>query len=350
MKSNSPVTYRRPANHILVGLLLAGGLLINSPTFAGEVQLEEGTEIPVYTLRQGETVARLAPSAGANLFSIRIGGVEYLRQPQSLKDLPGFAFGNPVLYPTPNRVKDSRFEFDGRVVRFQPNAGKNFLHGLVGRHVWQVTATRHDRLSASIQCEAEFGEGTELHALFPFPHRLRLTVLVRERTVRWTYEVDNQAGQRPVPFGFALHPYFVYQGSRKATFLTIPATHWMESDQQLPSGKLVSAENSKIPLGRAHSLEGTQYDDVFWGMRPEHPTWIEFRDVHREVSIRTSDEFTHLVVWTPDRRYFGVENQTCSTDAHNLHSQGFQEAAHLQICPPGKSLSGWVEYTFKQRL
>ena len=119
----------------------------------------------------------------------------------------------------------------------------------------------------------------------------------------------------------------------------------MESEKQLPSGKLIPSKDLDFPLNKPMSLEGTSFDDVFWGMTPDNPTTIEFRDAKRRVTLSTSPEFTHLVVWTPDRPYFGIESQTCSTDAHNLHDAGKTEQSHLQICEPGKKMSGWVEYT-----
>jgi aldose 1-epimerase len=170
---------------------------------------------------------------------------------------------------------------------------------------------------------------------------------VTDGGVRWIYKVDNRQGELSVPFGFALHPYFVYLGSRSQTFLTIPATHWMKSTDQLPSGKLVPASQLDFPLGKPMSLDGMTLDDVFWGMQPDRPTVIDFRETGQGVTIAASSEFTHLVVWTPDRPFFGIESQTCSTDAHNLYSQDLQDAAHLQICPPGETLSGWVEYQFQ---
>ena len=317
-----------------------------SNVVAGEISIGNESGTQVFTLLQGTTVVKFAPAAGANAYSIRVDDVEYLRQPESLDKLPGVGFGNPVLYPTPNRVKDAAFEFGGKTVRFQPNSGGNFIHGLVNRHAWQFVRSDSDSEHATITCVADFRDGTALHSQFPFPHQLYLTVTVREGAVRWTYKVDNTGGTAAVPFGFALHPYFVYQGRRENTYLNIPATHWMESDKQLPSGELVPKDQLDFPLGEFMSLEGTTFDDVFWGMKPDQPTVIDYRDVNRKITIAASEAFTHLVVWTPDRPYFGVESQTCSTDAHNLHAAGKATEAHLQICPPGQTLSGWVEYRF----
>ena len=315
----------------------------------GEVSVAEIAGMQIYTAHQAATTIKFAPSAGANLYSIQVDGVEYLQQPESMDKLSGVGLGNPVLYPTPNRVKNAAFTFEGKIINFVPNSGTNFIHGLVNRHAWTVVGSSANATSASITCLADFRDGTQLGASFPFPHQLYLTVKVSDAAVRWTYEVDNGEGKVSVPFGFALHPYFVYQGQRDATYLKIPATHWMQASSQLPTGELISKDKLDYPLGEFMSLKGTSLDDVYWGIKPENPTVIEFRDVQRRVLIRASEQFTHLVVWTPDRPYFGVESQTCSTDAHNLHAAGKAEAAHLQICRPGQKMSGWVEYQFGDR-
>jgi aldose 1-epimerase len=344
-----------PMNHLLqkVSLSMLRSVIFIISVFvsgpwlqAGDVAVAEESGVRVFTARQGSTVVKFAPAAGANVFSIRVDEIEYLRQPESIDKLPGVGFGNPVLYPTPNRVKNATFEFEGTSVRFTPNARENFIHGLVNRHAWTLVATESDATSATITCLADFRDGTALSTGFPFPHQLFLTVSVTDGAVRWVYTVDNTSGKASVPFGFALHPYFIYQGERAKTFLKIPATHWMKADQQLPTGELVPKNELDFPLGEFLSLQGTTFDDVFWGMRPDAPTVIEFRDAGRKIAIHTSAEFTHLVVWTPDRPYFGVESQTCSTDAHNLYSAGKTDEAHLQICPPGESMTGWVEYRF----
>ncbi len=311
-----------------------------------ERKADESTGVAFYEMRAGETIVRVAPDAGANVFSIIVAGVEYLAQPQALDKIAGVSCGVPVLYPTPNRVKDAKFSFGGKDIEFAPNAGKNFIHGLVSRYAWRVTKTLSAGDSAELHCEAEFSPDNELGKAFPFPHIVRLVINVSDRRVRWTYQVDNQEGRDAVPFGFALHPYFAYQGERKSTYLTIPATHWMESENQLPSGRLVKADDLQYALNEPVSLGGLQLDDVFLGVRPDRPTLIEFRQTGHSVQINASHEFGHLVVWTPDRPFFGVESQTCSTDAHNLFEAGLVKESGLQVCPPGESRDGWVEYEF----
>jgi aldose 1-epimerase len=139
----------------------------------------------------------------------------------------------------------------------------------------------------------------------------------------------------------------IYQNSREDTFLHVPATHLMDAANQLPSGKLLQLDGHPLDARRPRSLEGYRADDVFFGMRPDRPARVEFRDVGRSITFHATEDFTHLVVWTPDAPYFGIENQTCSTDAHNLATQCHGEVAHLQVCPSGKKMTGSVEYRFE---
>lgn len=300
----------------------------------------------VFTLTQGQTSVRIVPAAGANAFSVVHRGTEYLRVPDELKNLPGVGHGNPVLYPMPNRVKGAKFRFEGKTYEFPKNGSGNFIHGLVHSEAFSVEAASASSEQASLTMALRFEPGTERYRLFPFEHVFRLTVAVREGVVTWSYEVDNEAGSKNLPFGFALHPYVIYQKSRQETYLQVPATHLMESSQQLPSGKLLTLDGHPLDARQPRSLAGFNADDVYFGMQPDRPAKVEFRDVNHSITFKASKEFTHLVVWTPDRGYFGIENQTCSTDAHNLASQGMGDVAHLQVCPTGEKRTGSVAYHF----
>ena len=332
----------------LCGTLFILGLLMEC-IVAAEIKIEKDTATgwDIYTLSQGETAIKVVPAAGANVESVVHRGAEYFHQPAELKDLPGVGSGNPILYPTPNRIKGASFEFEGKRYEFPKGGGGNFIHGLVHSEAFHVDSTAVQADSAEITCSLTFAPGGRPYELFPWEHTFRMKITVRNGSVRWDYEVDNDKSRRNLPFGVAFHPYIAYQKSRKESYLLVPAQSLMESFNQLPSGKLLQLDGQPLDARTPVSLEGYNSDDVFFGMSPEKPAKLEFRDVHRSITFKASPEFTHLVVWTPDRPYLGIENQTCSTDAHNLASQGMNAVAHLQICPPGEKRSGSVEYVFE---
>jgi len=309
------------------------------------VQQDTSTGWKVYTLKAGDTKIIVVPAAGANVQSILHRGAEYFHQPEELSKLPGVRCGNPILYPTPNRIKGGRFPFEGKTYVFKD--APIHIHGLVNSEKFEVESTHVDDESASVTCMLRFEPGTKYGDTFPWEHTFRMKVTVRDGVVRWDYEVDNDASGRNLPFGVALHPYVKYQNDRKDTFLHAPAKSLMESVKQLPSGKLLNLDGHPLDARQPVSLEGFNSDDVFFGMTPDKPAKVEFRAAKRSITFKASKEFTHLVVWTPDRPYMGIENQTCSTDAHNLASQGKNDVAHLQVCPPKEKRNGWVEYHLK---
>ncbi len=310
------------------------------------VSVDADSKLQVLTIQQGKLEAKLAPGAGANVFSIKFDGVQILKTPASLKELPGFVYGVPVLYPSPNRVRDSVFEFEGQKYKFEPNNDANFLHGLVHSSDWQVESVdigSPTTIKLALPFEAKHKEFER----FPFKHDLKLAIRVDDHSVRWTYTVDNSHGDKNVPFGFALHPWFLYQGSRADTFLTILATNLMESEKLLPTGKLLDLDGTKFDLRKPKSLADFYVDDVYFGMTPQKPTTIDFRKPGLKITLSASEDFTNLVLYTPkDQPWFCVENQSCSTDAHNMYAKGFKRESHLQIVPPGKTATGYIEYKF----
>src|SRR6476620_5129650 len=70
---------------------------------------------------KGNLEARVAAEAGSNLYSFKIGGTELLVQPAEWGTSPSLRYGFPVLFPTPNRVRDSKFTCDGQTYTFPAN-------------------------------------------------------------------------------------------------------------------------------------------------------------------------------------------------------------------------------------
>jgi galactose mutarotase-like enzyme len=69
------------------------------------------------------------------------------------------------------------------------------------------------------------------------------------------------------------------------------------------------------------------------------------------VALGGSRDITHLVVFTPPARpTFCIENQTSSTDAHNLHARGLTRESHLIIVTPGKTARGSVDWKITRKL
>lgn len=331
--------------------LLAGGKMsqTSEPGFhlTKTPDLETGWTVYVLSWRDpqdpGRSVtAKLVPEAGSNLISLAMDGVEILHAPPTVRQSAGVGYGVPILYPTPNRVRNSSFVFDGKGFEFSPNERTHFIHGLVHRASWSVEAATAAGDSVTVSTYLDFDEGFTGFPFFPIRNRLRMSYTLTSDGVHIEFEVQNRDSRR-LPFGFALHPYFKILGERAQTFLRIPAQRHMEAEGLLPTGKLESLDGSPYDIREFTSLESLKLDDVFWGMVPAKPAAYECRDKRIRVRLEASDLFTHAVVYTPQGRpYFCIENQTCSTDAHNLHARGLEKESHLLILNPGETARGSV--------
>ncbi len=289
------------------------------------------------------TEIAFCPQIGSNLISFVVGGTDYLVDVDQRGDRK-LILGTPILYPSPNRVRNARFTFEGQTFVFEPNDGTNFLHGLVRERPWACETPVIGDDGISVMTRIVFAPGRTIYERFPIHNELELTYTVSPGRVRFGFCVRNLDAQRRLPFGLAIHPYFRVLGPRDQVWIQVPAQKWMEAENLLPTGRLLDLEAGPADLRQPTPLSELDLDDVFWGMRKEAPQRIEYRALGKQVTLTADDFFTHSVVYTPaGRPFFCLENQSCSTDAHNLYAQGLQKAAHLTILDPGESISAGIE-------
>jgi succinyl-diaminopimelate desuccinylase len=118
----------------------------------------------------------------------------------------------------------------------------------------------------------------------------------------------------------------------------------MEALQMLPTGKLLPVGPER-DLRQGRTLLELDLDDVYFGMAPGKRAGIQWRGSNIDLTLEASKEFTHLVVFTPwDRPLFAIENQTSSTDAHNLWGKGFKRESNLLVLQPGARAGGFVRW------
>lgn len=96
-------------------------------------------------------------------------------------------------------------------------------------------------------------------------------------------------------------------------------------------------------------IANLKLDHIYTGLHKNGTAVIEYRKQAMRLRITASEAFTHVVIYTPpseaDGPFFCLENQTCSTDAINLHSRDLAEMAHLLELRPGEGSDGFIQYT-----
>ena len=318
-------------------------------SFSSRVETDSASGKQVVVLRQegGHALeARICPGAGANLFSLVFDEVPLILGPESLATFDGSEYGMPVLYPTPCRIPWGKFSFEGRSFDFGVNREDTWIHGLVRATAWEYAEPTSDSLGARVTVTLDFFPDGPLYKKFGYDHSLSLEYSLDRWGLKISYAVKNRGAER-LPFGLGFHPYFNYPGSRDEVYLSVPAKGRMEMTDLVPTGAIDKLEGL-YDLTQPRQVAGLKLDDVFVGMVPERPAVLEWRSSGVRLTLTSSAEFTHLIVYDqPENSFFCVENLTCSPDAHNLYAKGFAEESHLLIVPPGGESRGWVQYVIE---
>jgi aldose 1-epimerase len=236
------------------------------------------------TLRSSRLEATYLPELGMVCSSLRYEGEELLAQlggPEAYAE-HGSSFGIPLLYPWANRLSAWEYEAGARRVeldRHSPlvhvDGGTGLpIHGLLtASRLWAVTEQSDERLVAAL----DFGAHPELLALFPFPHRLEMSVSVDTARLSVALTVVP-TGSDAVPISFGFHPYL--RCERRDATIELPVRRRVLLDERgLPTG-----ECEAVALGALDGPLGKRtFDDSFDELAAE--AVFSVADDRRTISI-----------------------------------------------------------------
>ena len=291
--------------------------------------------------------ARILPQAGFNLWYWTFEGKEILMKPVDITVF-GTKYGIPILFPTPNRIPKGDYTWQGKHHVMTKRGEPVIIHGRVTDEPFTVTRLEATEVCAVCEAEIVFSEGSVLCEGWPFPCTLRVTYTLSADGLHMDSVITND-GDEPMPFGYAVHPYFSKRGDANKVELTVPVCRLYEADENLfPSGKIVPADEAHTIADGYHSVESLYLDNVYRGMTSDLEAKIRYEDIVLHIS--GSDCFRNAVVYTPhDRPGFCIEPQTCSTNFINLHEQGFVDESGLLVLPPKKQFTCRVDYVVEKR-
>lgn len=313
-----------------------------SQTFTATKMLhpELGKEVLALRCSNPEMECLILPELGFNIIQWSYRGKLIFSYDKGTLLRPSYT-GCPVLFPFPNRVRDASYTFQGRSYRQRKDGKPITLHSLVWDEPFQARL-EHGEDFAKAQGSIAFDNPRLLEG-YPFPCTLTVTCTLRHSGLTVSYEVCND-GTRTMPFGFALHPYF-YRVDGEDTYVRIPAAKRYETTPDLlPTGRLLPVEGP-YDLNSPVSSSARELDDVYCEL--EGPCAIIHKRSGFEIRMLPTPDFQHVVCYItqelPD--LFCVENQTCSTDAVNLHESC--ATSNLMTLAPAKSHRGQVEFVIQ---
>ena len=325
-------------------------------TYSAVTKSVEGFE--VYALQQdGKAVAEVVPALGNNCYLFKVAAtaetwLHLIDAPPDLVTLEArpTAYGNPILFPFPNRIRDGKWEFEGQTYQFdKPADAPTTIHGLLLNLPYQVEEHTADANGARLVCSLNAEDFPEVIRQFPFPFTIEIVYTVKDAVLTMEVAIKN-TGDRNMPVGFGIHPYFSVDLGTEANaadaVITVPVAKYWELDDVL------------VPTGTQHDVTGTldlrggqpfsalKLDHVFTDVQYADGVSrciIENRDTGYGMVMESDSQFRELVVYTPPGRdAICFEPYTCPTDAINLEARGIP--AGVLVLAPGETFSGTVRF------
>jgi len=266
-----------------------------------------------YQINSGDSSA-VVTELGATLRSLSVDGREVVKEFPA-EASPSGGRGQQLL-PWPNRIRDGRYEFDGKQqqLALTEPARHNASHGLARYVPWRLLDHQRDSVTLEVTIFPQPG--------WPGVLLAQATYQVDSTGLSVAVEAVNR-GSGPIPFGYGAHPY-----------LTVGETLVDEVSLDIPASSYLTVDDRMLPV-RLRSVEGTEFD---WrsvrrvGSATLDTAFTELTrgaDGRWQVSIRLADRCTYLwgdesMRWTqvftggPYRDWgIAVEPMTCGPDAFN---------------------------------
>jgi aldose 1-epimerase len=256
----------------------------------------------------------------------------------------GRAFGGtPVLYPTPNRVKDGIYRFKGKSYEMNKRGERIVIHGLVRDEVFNADEPVVEGDAITLNVWLDFLPGTDLYEGFPFAHRFGMSFTLRPDGIDISYFVENYTDGE-LPYGFGVHTFFMRLSGDEKTRVSLAANKVIECDENImPTGKVIKVEGTKFDMRKPLPVKDLQFDTDFFDYTPPESSVIYYDTLGYKLVINTTDDFNHMQFFVnPGNPFFCVENMTCSINAHNLYADGMVKESGLIILPPKGKKAGVI--------
>jgi aldose 1-epimerase len=288
----------------------------------------------VIDLQHGDLAARLSTKGGL-LLGFSSMGPDGVAQPllreavDAASPLQSACF---PLVPFGNRLKDNRFELDGRKFELAPNLAPDqpYIHGDGWLAEWQVVdsdpyrATLHLHHSGAAQS--------------PYHYHAIQTVELDANGLLMSMSLVNE-GKAPLPFGLGWHPYFPMTAE---TMLQAPLKHfWTEAAGHFP-GRLASVPED-LDFSNPRRLPRRWVNNAFegWSGHAEI-AWPERR---LALTIDADSLLQHVVIFVSDPLY----DPTYQNDwfcfepmSHRVGGHGTPDLGGLTLLAPGEGMKSWM--------
>jgi len=236
-----------------------------------------------------------------------------------------------VLFPFPGRVKDSKYEFNGKSYELDGAFKKDghSIHGFVTDKEWAVEETTDNSVRLSYKITKKEYEKNG----YPFSVKIEIVYSLDEKGMKVETKITN-TGEEKAPFGLGFHPYFT-AGTDKVDniSLKINAKKLVEFDDTLlPTGKMIELHGGELDYNQEKQIGDNIIDNCFTELGYNDGICKTEISAGETKNIIWQDEgFDFLQMYSADtigdkfmRAGFAIEPQTCTGFAFNKHEMGLK--------------------------
>ncbi len=259
--------------------------------------------------------AEIIPDFGGFLNSLKCGELELIDGYVSAQDLQENhlkQYKSARLSPFPNRLKDGKYEFEGKEYNLPINfpAQNHAMHGFLAGKPYEIV----EQSAEKVRMVFEY-DGSD--SGFPFPFRTALAYELFENEIYCRTWVEN-SGTQAFPIGEGWHPYFKLGGKVDDWILKLP-----KCEALIVDGRMLPTGNTQVfdLFAEVRAIAKTHFDTCFY-VGANHES---FRTTLVNKSIRLqvwqeneADSYNYLQLYTPENRQtLAIEPMTCAPDAFN---------------------------------
>jgi len=213
--------------------------------FTASKGIYEGQGYEIVILSGAGHEVRILPVNGFNLYYWTYEGKEIFMEPTDIT-IFGTKYGNPILFPTPNRVKNATYTWAGKTYTMKKRGQDVLIHGLVKDEPFAVTELTADETAARCTARIDIRKAGDIFEGWPWNCSLEVTYILDKDGVHMDVKAANE-DETDMPFGFAVHPYFSKRGDANNCFIRVPVQRYYEADENMiPTGRILPAKDGYV--------------------------------------------------------------------------------------------------------
>ena len=244
-----------------------------------------------------------------------------------------------LLVPWSNRIRDGRFDFDGKTYQLETRIDGTAIHGVARNLPWTVDSVDQTHIQLTF-------DSANYDALnFPFAFRSTAVFRVQENKFLMELSLKN-TDNRPFPAGIGHHPYFVRTINGDETDdevqVEIPCDRMFELTDKMADAAPVPITD-RLDFRQAKSLGSDEIDNILTGKDNNQPIRLIYADNGFELHLHSGDIFKHIILYAPDGKpFYAVEPVSNTNDGFNLFAKGINGSGVFVLNPNEETNGSFV--------